>query len=786
MTAPSPTAPSVVARLAAQAARLEAATSAVTTRLTAALPSLDAEEAASALVVAVPIPVRGAARFLEELAEHLAEHPQALTSGSSLCPPVLLRLTQVLHEGGHPVVRPGCAHCGTVRTDLRQLRPEGRLCATCDANSRRATCARCHREGMRISARRPEGGICAACYHKDPARQEECAGCGELQNPVVRRDDGRGLCVKCWKRPTHTCITCGKTAVAALVDAAGPVCHLCYNRHRRPRRPCGRCGQLKRIARNAHDGEPDLCDGCYRGPDQTCSACGRVRPCGSRLQGQPVCGNCYRRNRQGEPCARCGRTKPVNTRWPIGPVCMTCYNTVLRSPSECSRCGTVQPLIARDADGIGICGPCVGFAADYTCRRCGRAGNPHSQGRCAFCVLTERVNLLLAGADGVVPEQLQPLATALAAAPAPFQAIQWIRESPNSRLLASLVTEDHPLSHELLDELPPSRNQRYIRQLLVHTGVLAARNEDLERIPGWLEHELADKPAAHANLARPFLHWFLLRRARQRAAVRRYPASADRDLRRRVSVALELLAWLDQQQLALEDLTQEHVDDWITGGASQRRYLVRYFLSWTASRQLTRKLTVPSIPQQEPQALLDEDDRWRLLQRCLTDDSLPLDVRAASAIILLFGPSAERLCNLTPDHLRTGGKYTHLVLGRHPVLLPPRLAGLLHQLAEEPLPGSRSLFAQATPGPRLLFPGLVPGKPISTHAMTQKLNRHGISVRAARNSALAALAADLPSPILADLTGMHRHTAIRWVAYARRDWAEYLAARAEDQEEGRR
>jgi hypothetical protein len=99
------------------------------------------------------------------------------------------------------------------------------------------------------------------------------------------------------------------------------------------------------------------------------------------------------------------------------------------------------------------------------------------------------------------------------------------------------------------------------------------------------------------------------------------------------------------------------------------------------------------------------------------------------------------LCNLTPDHLRTGGKHTHC---------------------------------------------LVPGKPISTHAMTQKLNRHGISVRAARNSALAALAADLPSPILADLTGMHRHTAIRWVAYARRDWAEYLAARAEDQEEGRR
>lgn len=54
---------------------------------------------------------------------------------------------------------------------------------------------------------------------------------------------------------------------------------------------------------------------------------------------------------------------------------------------------------------------------------------------------------------------------------------------------------------------------------------------------------------------------------------------------------------------------------------------------------------------------------------------------------------------------------------------------------------------------------MVPGKPISTHGMTQKLNRHGIPVRTARNAALAALAADLPSPILADLTGMHRHTA---------------------------
>ncbi|MFB7468200.1 hypothetical protein ACFCZ1_32740 [Streptomyces sp. NPDC056224] len=34
-------------------------------------------------------------------------------------------------------------------------------------------------------------------------------------------------------------------------------------------------------------------------------------------------------------------------------------------------------------------------------------------------------------------------------------------------------------------------------------------------------------------------------------------------------------------------------------------------------------LTVPSIPQQEPQTLLDDEDRWSLLQRCLTDETCP-------------------------------------------------------------------------------------------------------------------------------------------------------------------
>lgn len=86
--------------------------------------------------------------------------------------------------------------------------------------------------------------------------------------------------------------------------------------------------------------------------------------------------------------------------------------------------------------------------------------------------------------------------------------------------------------------------------------------------------------------------------------------------------------------------------------------------------------------------------------------------------------------------------------------------------------------------PRWLFPGRVPGQPIDNHSLTSQLNRHGISAQPARNGALialaAALAADLPAAILAGLLGMHVNTAVRWVTYARRDWAGYLAARAAD------
>jgi hypothetical protein len=46
---------------------------------------------------------------------------------------------------------------------------------------------------------------------------------------------------------------------------------------------------------------------------------------------------------------------------------------------------------------------------------------------------------------------------------------------------------------------------------------------------------------------------------------------------------LEVLAWIDGHELTLGTVGQENIDSWIAERGSQRRYLIRYFLTWTVS-----------------------------------------------------------------------------------------------------------------------------------------------------------------------------------------------------------
>lgn len=71
----------------------------------------------------------------------------------------------------------------------------------------------------------------------------------------------------------------------------------------------------------------------------------------------------------------------------------------------------------------------------------------------------------------------------------------------------------------------------------------------------------------------------------------------------------------------------------------------------------------------------------------------------------------------------------------------------------------------------MALPRSTPGHAMDAHSLAIKLNANGIIVRAARNTAIAELAADLPPPVLAELVGIGLTTATRWAHHARRDWS---------------
>jgi hypothetical protein len=152
---------------------------------------------------------------------------------------------------------------------------------------------------------------------------------------------------------------------------------------------------------------------------------------------------------------------------------------------------------------------------------------------------------------------------------------------------------------------------------------------------------------------------------------------------------------------------------------------------------------------------------------------LPVQVRVAGALVLLYGITVTRVVTLTAGALTRSRNSTFLTLDRKPVLLPRCLAQLIDELLTVPAPGSATVAVEAGDA-RPLFPGRIPTATRSAVSLVRHLNYHGIHARPARNSALITLAADLPAAVLADITGMHPKTAACWAQLSQGDWAAYL------------
>ena len=292
------------------------------------------------------------------------------------------------------------------------------------------------------------------------------------------------------------------------------------------------------------------------------------------------------------------------------------------------------------------------------------------------CASTERVTNLLSDEAGQIASQLQPLADALATAHT-GSIMTWLRVGKSARLLATLAAEQRPITHESLDELSQDGATHYIRQLLVTTGILPAREEYFAQLQLWANRTIAHLPANQARIIRPYAEWRVIRDARRRVSRRPFTAGSAASDRQKIATAITFLTWVDEQQLTLDSITQLQLEQWLDTNPNKQKYLTA-FARWVNKQGLAAgELTVPTRRRGTPSRLLAEDELQQQLRRCLNDATLPLDVRVVGALVRLYAPAIVRIVELTTDRYHTDESGAYLTIDRHPVLLPPSLARLI-------------------------------------------------------------------------------------------------------------
>ncbi|WP_037205779.1 hypothetical protein [Rhodococcus opacus] len=426
-----------------------------------------------------------------------------------------------------------------------------------------------------------------------------------------------------------------------------------------------------------------------------------------------------------------------------------------------------------------MCGPCSGDNRNWYCAHCGRVDLLVAGTHFLACDTHLRSHQLLTGPDGRISAQLTGL-HALFTEPDATEATHRLLAGNSTwiRLLRELVATGDPITHAVLDHHGTDIPVEHLRSILLHTGALQPRGNAVDSVRPWLDTLVADLPTDLAATVRAYASWSVLRRARGRAARGHHSVSAPKYARVRLQVAVQFLTWLTDNHRTLADAAQADVDRWLGEGASTRHRL-RDFLRWAHQHDRAADLYVSWLGRDGfPSQILADDERWSALRRCLTDDHLDLRVRVAGALILLYGQIPTRIVELTTSDLGIDSRDdSTLRLRDRPVLLPPALAALATELTSRPNRRGRGAPSSATP--EWLFPSRRPGAHLDSGRLALLLRTAGIPVRPARGAALAALAADLPAPVLADLLGISVSAATRWSALAARDNAEYLAARVE-------
>ncbi|GAA4612801.1 hypothetical protein GCM10023195_55120 [Actinoallomurus liliacearum] len=762
------------------------------------------------VVEAMVVSVAGGRAKRRKLAQSLAERPEILTDGRSPAPRALGDLLIELVKAGATAISPPiCAKCGKPLRTL-QRRGEDWYCGVCGPI--RLPCANC--------------GDVDRVHSRDRHGQPRCSRCG----PGTGLDGGPGPIEIVTEVLASIDPDLPAEAIAAAVNAAAPQAgkrhQMAWAVQDRPdlligagaeaptpavlrligklceagavgvvRPPCPHCGRVIKLHRPI--GGQWRCRTCVaKSRAQPCSGCGRVCEAAARNdQGEPICPNCLVSDPANlEVCVNCGRLRVVNTRSPDGPLCPTCPPL---PTTTCSICEQRRPCGSSRLTGLAWCPSCQ--HRDERCSRCGQVkpvgSGPLTEplcrdctvpafpdcpvcedsprpGQCVECRLELRLRKLMTGPDGVTHPALLPLRDALAATDPPGTALRWLAKEPVATVLADVAAGRRQLTHADLDELPQRTILNHLRSVLVATGTLPPRDEQMARLERFLIDALAARPDPdQRQLLHRYAVWHLLRRLRRRNNGSLTTNEQYTVVLQRVRSATALLDWLTAHDLTLASCGQADLDQWLTDDDASHHHHAGHFVRWAARQRLTT-LSFPATRWQGPTRVIDDQARWDAARRLLHDDTIGSRDRLAGLLVLLYAQPVARISRLTTDHVTIDDTTATIQLGTTPITLPEPVANLTRHV----LDGKRghATTGAAAPSP-WLFPGGQPGRPIRATHLGTRLKDLGIQPGQARSTALFQLATELPAALLARMLGIHIDVAVAWQRASSGDWMNYAA-----------
>ena len=455
-------------------------------------------------------------------------------------------------------------------------------------------------------------------------------------------------------------------------------------------------------------------------------------------------------------------------------MCQACHQRFRYHVQDCPHCAQLRVLAFYDDAGRAACARCTGNPAIYACPQCGREDHFYGA-RCGRCTLADRLTALLADPTGQVHPQLEPVHAALLAARHPRSVLTWLNRSTGPPILRQMALGQIPISHATFEAMPVNKTTNYLRDLLTALDVLPAYHAELERVSPWLSDLLAGQPKPDADLVARFARWHVLRRLREQSSRGRATHGAIQNGRAAIVAAARYLSWLAKQQTALGAATQDDLDRYLLTHPS-RRCTVGSFIGWAHEHSLTTTARPPLRTRPAPQVTLSDQDRWTHIETLLHDDSIRLYSRVAGLLTLLFAQPLARILRMRADQVTTtpDGRVA-VTFDTVPIELPAPLDRLVREQLSRP--GQAGYVSHPD---RWLFPGGIPGNHLATENVRSQLVARGIQPSAARKAALFHLAAQMPTPVLAEMLGLATNTAVRWGALAARDWSRYTADRRND------